>query len=1595
MRNRLKTVSGTREYRASEQADCVTALIELIQRSVGKVIVVVGPRNSGITQLIRERVLPRLEAQESTAFVDCATQITDEVIESIGRPNTIVILDSFNRFLRLPGSIQEPGLKAIFSAHRRATVVLVADKQSLVDLSDLREFEPDILRSLFELPELKLRAELEAYRPSSGAAALSWEPSILKALEDDLARFADSTVTPRLIEIIDDGFRASAYDQDRGLIGILERHLKQTLLRMDEEPSLGQDDEDTALAVLKEMTIRGEFGKNLFEEIATRLDVQAETVSRCQRWLVECSGLIKESTTDELIFQPPQLAFVLEKQLKEDRDSCAKAERYLADGIEWRNKVGALLPRERFREIDALRTLFRTTPEQASFLLQCALRSDPDRDPGPVNYWLRRVGDPALEVNALGDALIDRSFRSRRRAASLLARLDEPRVHGHLCRAALEDDSEDVRRQAVRSLSTFANKEPIREVLTRASLKGEDDVRIRAIQALYIFPDESCAHLLERIVGSEERDDVRAAAIDALALTRCEAGVSALVRIALHDADKEDRVRAAAALSDLDIKDLTEFGINAVFQDWTAMRPAKGRSWWKKLGHWPAALMIAILSVFIHGLPLLIFRRWLVGAAFIAVEVACYLAAANDLGGWWVLVWLLNWYVSVATGAWVARRKQTHPGSFYHVLSNAFLFHAMLTGGLFVHGLGHWITGRKRQAWQMMSVEAVAVLAILPTFFLKNFFNIGIARGFFDTLTVGLLYLYRFGGIALSWLWAVSSLTFEERWGRTRPWLAEEHSRVLRSLLKASGSAQVLRRHLVGEPSNARAASKLIGRLGDSIPGSALLSVVKQDALELTRTPREILMCLARQKDRKGFETVISDTGELFDLLPMSQRDQLVDILARHPTEGSVRCLFERRASLRPWNRIRLLIAMVVRPFRGWNKAVRLASLAAVFLAALIIADGIRANFNPGWPQIKELRRLSIIKYPDRSKDVATIAQFLAVRYPASSADELVIVFREQNESNGYAAGLVASLGWLATSDNAESDFGIEAERQARLDSVSALIEAMTDANKKPQTARAAEIAIQEAVKRGGSIELLDGLARFLDKTSSAETPTVPSRYSQVTGVLQGRVADMLADMARPSTDDPNRPGHMYEAKKTIAEHASSLGALLRTSTIREVKLAALGALEASGSREAVDTIKEFILSEAIPTPPSLPSGALAVDPMRARERDNLVRLQLECRVAAVDSLRTIQNPAAETALENLLKLDKSGLPPEVASKLEMPYGHAAAVSLDDQARTLLIKGETSEALKKARAAVVADKDYPEAHGTLGSILYQLRELDAALYEFRRATDIAPVYSWAYYMQGIVLNEKSDFVNAIGVLWRAIEIEPNYPWTYRLFVQILVDKQLEQEAINKLKEYAQKYPDVAEIYLQLAYVYHEYVSRTDQGAYQQTYEALKKAIEILKGRDPDQALTAELNFAESELTTGRYKDLIDSAAGLIDRVGADPDRIMALDILKLSAQVLLNDDRGALETLAHFESIYKLEFKQKAKWHKWIYDGTIRYVENIRPSSKKTEALMALLRAVDGISSDHITDGQPPSIEPELFEALRRELSGSKDSLSSRLEPPY
>ncbi len=1577
MRLQSANSQGTATARAGmSQSQEAEALLLVIQSSPRGIVVVSGAQESGKTRFIRELILPQLQGSVQVLFYDCATEMPEGALSAVNE-NGIVILDSFDRFLQIAESARTGPLHLLFSESRRSTLVLVVGNRSLPDIFDLRELAPDILEHVFQLSELRLSAELPRYSPAPDLQPLVWEKATLDSLEKDLARFTNSTVTPILVAVIDEGFRAGYYQPKRGLIGLLQSYLEGRLEMVREDPAAGENAVGIAGAILKELAADG---RSTLTGIAETFGVPAEVPAACREALQRI-GIIRDAGPAGLAFQPAQLQSVLEQWLGDDRQACSRSEHYLADGIEARRKVGTLLPRNRFDEIHAQRFLLRTTPEQAAFLTLCALRNYPDADPSLAAYWLRRIGDAGLEVNTLLEAVADPSDLARRRSASMLSSFDEPKVQGQLCLAALEDSAPAVRQQAVTSLATFSNKRSIRDVLFRAASERAGEPRIRAIYALHIFPDKQCADFLEEIVSNSGDSAVRAGAIEALGRTHCESGVAALVRVALRDKDQKDRDRAASALGRLGSDDLTEFGLELTFQDWQEQRPAQVGQWWNRLGSWPAALGMMFASLGIHGLPLLPFGR-LAAAVFFSIEVGLIGAMVgfqnNDtILGLMVMLVVLNWLVSIVVGAWLSHRKQPPAGSFKRLLSTMMLGLTMLTSGIVFHGIGHLITGRKRRALQLLGIEVLAIAAAVATHALQNMFMLGIGKSRLDAVMNGLYYLYLVGGFTLSWLAAVSWLIMDEGWGRRGPWVSETHSRVIRALLTAPESAGLLRRNL-DDASKAKCARVLLTRFGDAVPGAALFSVFVDDLNAGNNPPPEIVRCLSRYKDRKGYDTVISKTGDLLEDSTVANRTQFVRLLASNPTEGSIRCLIDHRLWLRAADRFRLLVALIVRPFRGWHWTVRIAAVAAAGLAMLIMVDGVRTARNPALSDIKQLRR-GLRRYSgDMESHIKTTAELMAETYPAEAAEELVPAFLDATRSGGNATALAPSLGMLATSQekNNEPDVSIQMKKVLNAEAkpveidqtinglhyavhaqaVAALICVVPGPDKKIRSS--AIDSLSDAAERGGSRELVTGLAALYD---ALEAGTGVAENEQI----QGTVVRMMTAVAKRGNERASRA-----ATEAINGRADNIGKLLRRSSDIAVKQSALDTLQLSGSDTAVTAIKNFILSESVRRV-GPPSDAARVNPpdFALAVFNPVERLQSK----AVDVLRSINTQAAISALEEL-RQKRRALPTVVADKFS---SQATSDWLTQSASSLEQKGRIKEALQFAREAVQSDPQSAEAHVTLGSILFRSGAMPEALAEFQAAASLRS-YWRTYYMQAVILRNLKRWHEAEMALDKAITLENGSADNYTLLRLIYTDQNRIQGAVDALHRYGNQYPTVPAIYSQLAYVYHEQVALSDpKGGFENAYVACRRWLELVRGGDPAEAVEVEVNFDETRLTTGRYAEVLRDGKDLLSRGHLDVNQRMTLSVLLLSAQVLQGDKRDALATLDSLRDLYATEFVRANVTPNWVYDGTVFYLQ-MQPKSPTTDALTHLVRAIN--ESAHNAPGGLIQINNELFDNLRRSL---------------
>jgi protein O-GlcNAc transferase len=89
------------------------------------------------------------------------------------------------------------------------------------------------------------------------------------------------------------------------------------------------------------------------------------------------------------------------------------------------------------------------------------------------------------------------------------------------------------------------------------------------------------------------------------------------------------------------------------------------------------------------------------------------------------------------------------------------------------------------------------------------------------------------------------------------------------------------------------------------------------------------------------------------------------------------------------------------------------------------------------------------------------------------------------------------------------------------------------------------------------------------------------------------------------------------------------------------------------------------------------------------------------------------------------------------------------------------------------RRATALDPGLPEAHFTLGVVLWQTGRADLAVTSFRAAITQKPEYAEAHYMLGTILRQQGNDAEALALFRRTIELQPQSSEAYLSIGQML------------------------------------------------------------------------------------------------------------------------------------------------------------------------------------------------------------------------------
>ncbi|MGD0201322.1 MAG: HEAT repeat domain-containing protein [Bryobacteraceae bacterium] len=1580
-------------------------IVRVLSAARGKLIVLYGKRGTGKSELLHETVLPLLAEQGPVGWAECSDQLPCELqiqgrntpIDWSSLPAGTILLDDFDRILSLPDRPRREELRKLLAAVRAGsgacTLAVVVRDQDLRDIFSLRDVAPELAENLVPLPEFSLAEGLEGLAAAEAGGPVSYDPALLKALQEDLDSEGATGASPALAQAIHSEFVRSPsrrsgvpiglleYRAAGRLRGILESYLGHRLQHL--EADLGPDAAVAAQAVLENIVSSAGATPDL-RDVPPRLGISEQTVTSAIQWLQQPPALMRPLSCGGFDVRPVQLAGALQARLEEQRQEIQPAQRFLAEAVRAWQELGTLIPEERFDDLHRRRRQLCASPDQASLMAHFALRYGDAGDFETPRYWIARLPEQSERVSTLVRALFELRADVRIRAAGLLGDYDQPDVRHQLYRLALEDPEAPVRRQALDALQRLT----IEEFRDRVGVEAVDcasPYRQNAVEALRLFHDPSTAALLENLlVDPATEPPIRAAVVDTLAALATPASIDALVRVALHG-ESQDREAAATALATIRSQPLQARALETLRRPPLAPRPpvrvgAVVSTVFQAL----LALLVVVANCGLHGLALLVLRRYKLAALFFSIEVAGVAAAwvghSGAASGVAVLALFANLLASQLL-AFRAAESSSAPSRFASILGFLLLLANLPTTFLVAHGLASLMMKRVRRGLALFGLELLGVacfvilLAYPDLFVVANLPVSGFANRLAQVVPRLMKWFYGLSAIGLfygSWIVDIAGAGYLAL--RTRRSLEADsrRNRVYQALLANPDAAAVVLAALQGSNAvQARWARRLLCRFARVLPPQQLVDCLAQSA-----TPGPVLRALARVRREESLPALAA----LWPTAGGSVRGRILRALVHRPSEGSLRSLKALLPEAGAWWRLRYCASWLNYRIRLWPKPLLMLGTWLLPLALVLLYEGVATTNNRARPLLKSISgAVGVMAKPgwksgqqpgtsDQERLVAETARFLARRYPKESQHGLVEIF--------------SSL--LAVPDPA-----LQETRRAMVESLVIIVADPVAINFEAREALAK--ALKDQKLRPEMLSLLVQMARYGPRQQPGRLSV--ERLQKAAGSLlasnveifqQALASDLDPDRKRPLLDALEAVGTPEAAgalKAFVLSSDSAISAELdslarvdpkraenakeRLEGTREVQLAALASLRRMGKPEEHAVLDEIartaasseIRRAAASEVTEMLSTAAAKAALDRDDPRSAITLAERVRDAGPDAEQmpdvvfvlgaanyrlALEPGAPEERLNDAityLQQARTSRPDDTQTAHLLALGHAA------RARRYLNAPRIQDAEAEAGRAIEADPLCSDAYIVQGSILLAKGDRTGALRAFARASELDPRSSSAYFVQAVILFGDRDYPQAENLALKAIEADPKDAWNYQLLRQIYVGQNRVPEAVNLFERLSQRYDSVP-LWQQLAYLHHDWMAPTDPRSYERAYEINRRVY--ANARDSAERQSAEANFAEANLTTGRYRDAVNLADKLLAGPQAAKYEIPMLTIA-YAALVAAGDHPAAAARLEQLDKAVRNPHAPSA----WTYRGTLHYLQTSAIPQRLKDPLIQLVAAID------------------------------------------
>jgi HEAT repeat protein len=763
-----------------ERAGEGQTLADALLASTSPIVVLLGPARAGKTELIRRWVIPRLEHRITVSYrnsCDAGDAVPD------GQPGSILFWDSFEDCLTPERMARRDLVGQIARATGNGTgarLAIILKDEFISRLFQLSPAVPHILDDIREIPALQGDRALDALVRIARQNGVQISDGFASALGSDLnALGKTSSIASELIAILafelcranrkGGELGADVYTSLGGLSGLLEAHLDMLF-----EQSAGVSDPQVGWALLDAIVSQGN-GRTLhLDQIAHRFDVAEEVPARILQWLEQDRRIIRRRHDGRYDLVPHELTAAAQSRIRRDRMAVEPARGVLAQGVRHFAESEALLSPQSFRRVHAQRTALTADEAEATLMLRCALAYEDTQTNGAIDYWVRRIPDEDTRVNVLFDATFDPGAGVRERAATRLGEFARPEIRSQLHLLALRDPAPAVRQAAVDALRSLKDEELLRSLVLEIR-QSDSPYRLQAIEALRIFAGpEAVSALVATIRSNAEGEDVdaRRQSIIVLGLQSTSGAADALLDIAIHDPDDEDRQGAVAALAAISRED-TLGGVLNQLRLLTAQATARPLSFsWRSVPwtalHTVVAAGVVLLTGVIHGLSLLCINRRRIAVTLLACEavgLALVLLDKGQMLGWLMLLatFALGLLIPLRT-LLLERVDFKRQGPFRESLSVMLFVGCALTVFTYFHGLACLLARRGRRGLIVFGFQAIGGFFLMTGLYLSGQLSgatqLSIAAGWvLSFLTIGLsilvgTYVAGVGSIVLdAFLW--------------------------------------------------------------------------------------------------------------------------------------------------------------------------------------------------------------------------------------------------------------------------------------------------------------------------------------------------------------------------------------------------------------------------------------------------------------------------------------------------------------------------------------------------------------------------------------------------------------------------------------------------------------------------------------------------------------------------------------------------------------------------------------------------------------------------------------------------------------------------